>query len=388
MSLIVHRAPRADHLADGLADLLRTPLDDPFAQELVLVPARGRRALAQPAALPPAGHAEGRDDGVCAGVEFRSPASLVAEVTGTRGDDPWAPDALVWPLLDGDRRQRRRGLGAHPQPPPRPRPGGRGGRAAPGSPLRGRPAAGPAVRVRTPSSGPTLLADWERHDDTDGAGGALPTDLTWQPELWRRLVAEVGEPTPGAAARARGRGAAPRRRTPTTCRRGSRCSGTPGSPSPRSSCSPRSASTATSTSGCPTRRRRCGTRLAGTTGRRRRAEPTTPTCSVGHPLLASLGRDVRELQRTLHGAGGSSSRRRGVSTTRRSTPRPTTLLGWLQHDLAANATADRAARPRPGRPQRPGARLPRPGPAGRGAARGAARPARRRPHRSSRATSW
>ena len=99
MSLIVHRATRADHLADGLADLLRTPLDDPFAQELVLVPARGVERWLSQRLSHRLGHAEGRDDGVCAGVEFRSPASLVAEIAGSREHDPWAPDALVWPLL-------------------------------------------------------------------------------------------------------------------------------------------------------------------------------------------------------------------------------------------------------------------------------------------------
>ena len=99
MSLIVHRAPRADQLVDGLAELLRTPLDDPFAQELVLVPARGVERWLSQRLSHRLGHAEGRDDGVCAGVEFRSPASLVAEVTGTREHDPWSPDALVWPLL-------------------------------------------------------------------------------------------------------------------------------------------------------------------------------------------------------------------------------------------------------------------------------------------------
>ena len=41
MSLIVHRARRADELVPGLAALLRKPLADPFEQELVLVPARG-----------------------------------------------------------------------------------------------------------------------------------------------------------------------------------------------------------------------------------------------------------------------------------------------------------------------------------------------------------
>src|SRR4029453_5839943 len=48
-----------------------------------------------------AGGAAGwRVDGVCAGVDFRSPRSLVAELTGTVQEDPWAPDALAWPLLE------------------------------------------------------------------------------------------------------------------------------------------------------------------------------------------------------------------------------------------------------------------------------------------------
>ena len=41
MVLHLHRAPRTDLLADALGELLSTPLDDPFATELVLVPARG-----------------------------------------------------------------------------------------------------------------------------------------------------------------------------------------------------------------------------------------------------------------------------------------------------------------------------------------------------------
>ena len=41
MGLHLHRAERTDALAAGLGDLLARPLDDPFAMELVLVPARG-----------------------------------------------------------------------------------------------------------------------------------------------------------------------------------------------------------------------------------------------------------------------------------------------------------------------------------------------------------
>ncbi len=41
MALHLHRAPRTDVLADALGALLATPPEDPFAQELVLVPAKG-----------------------------------------------------------------------------------------------------------------------------------------------------------------------------------------------------------------------------------------------------------------------------------------------------------------------------------------------------------
>jgi exodeoxyribonuclease V gamma subunit len=41
MALHLHRADRTDLLADGLGRLLANPLADPFAEELVLVSARG-----------------------------------------------------------------------------------------------------------------------------------------------------------------------------------------------------------------------------------------------------------------------------------------------------------------------------------------------------------
>jgi len=64
----LHRAERTDLLADGLAALLAELPPDPFAEELVLVPARGiERWLSQRLS-----HALGcgphGDDGVCAGV--------------------------------------------------------------------------------------------------------------------------------------------------------------------------------------------------------------------------------------------------------------------------------------------------------------------------------
>ena len=112
MALHLHRADRTDLLADGLGALLANPLPDPFAEELVLVSARGmERWLSQRLS-----HVLGRGDGadgVCAGVSFRSPASLIAEITGTSDDDPWSPEAMTWPLLEAIDASLRRGLVPH-----------------------------------------------------------------------------------------------------------------------------------------------------------------------------------------------------------------------------------------------------------------------------------
>ena len=304
MSLIVHRAPRADHLADGLAELLRTPLDDPFAQELVLVPARGVERWLSQRLSHRLGHAEGRDDGVCAGVEFRSPASLVAELVigraDTREPDPWAPDALVWPLLavvDASAGEAwARTLSAHL---------GHGQDGEEGELRRGRRYAVARRLARLFASyaaqRPTLLADWERHEDTDGAGGALPTDLTWQPELWRRLAAEVGEPTPGQR----------HARVVETLRRGALAADLP----LRLSLFGHTRIAVTEVEllaalgeqrdvhlWLPHPSAALWDSLVGTAGAvPRRADDSH--LHVAHPLLSSLGRDLRELQRTLNTCG-------------------------------------------------------------------------------------
>ncbi|MFZ3319936.1 exodeoxyribonuclease V subunit gamma, partial [Mycobacterium sp.] len=99
MALNLHRAERTDLLADGLGALLADPLPDPFAEELVLVPARGVERWLSQRLSHVLGAARG-GDGVCAGVSFRSPGSLIAEITCTVDDDPWSPDAMTWPLLE------------------------------------------------------------------------------------------------------------------------------------------------------------------------------------------------------------------------------------------------------------------------------------------------
>ena len=103
--LHVHRAERADRLADGLAETLLAPLEDPFTPDVVAVPTRGiERWLAQRLSVR-LGTTEGRRDGVCANVEFPFPGRLIigalAAATGIDpDDDPWPAERSVWPLLE------------------------------------------------------------------------------------------------------------------------------------------------------------------------------------------------------------------------------------------------------------------------------------------------
>ena len=389
MPLLLHRAPRADHLVDGLAGMLRAPLPDPFAQELVLVPARGVERWLSQRLSHRLGHGPGHEDGVCAGVELRSPASLVAEVTGTRDDDPWAPDALVWPLLgvvDAHAGEPWcRALSLHL---------GHGQTGEEGELRRGRRYAVARRLARLFASyavqRPSLLAAWEAHQDTDGAGGVLAPDLSWQPELWRRLAAAVAVPTPVERHRSvlddiRRRPEAldlPERfslfghtRIPVTevellAALGERRDVHLWLPHPSPA---------------------LWEALTDLRGGVPRVEDVSHD-RVHHPLLASLGRDLRELQRGLQGVVEVGS---GFDTVAAQPAQPTrgaaqpaqpTRGGWA---TCATAGGDRTgrparvasvrpggqrhrrpghARPRGGRPERAGARLPRRGPAGGGPA--------------------
>ena len=382
MVLHLHRAPRTDLLADAPRRAARDAAGRPV-RDGARARARARRgAVAQPAALPPARHGASVAATACARASSSGrPRSLVAELTGTRDDDPWAPDALVWPLLVGARRQPSTSRG---RPPWRCHLGHgherRRGRAPAGPPLRRRAAAGRAVRVvrRAAAAAARRLGG----GPATATASAATSTPTWpgSRELWRRAGGGGRRARPGRAARRRPSTRLRDDPGPSTCRRGSRCSATPGCRSPRSSCSaalgdaPRRPPVAAAPL-----RRRCGSGADRPGGAGAARATTTATGRSGHPLLASLGRDVRELQRT---PGPRPSCRRHdveVATDPRGPARR--LLGWLQADLA------RQRRPSPSRPRpRPTAtvasrctRCHGAGPPGRGAARGAARAARRRP---------
>ena len=342
VTLRIHRAERTDLLADGLAELLADPLDDPFAEEVVVVPARGvERWLTQRLSHGLGVGARG-GDGVCAGVRFLSPHSLVAMLLGRERHDPWDPDRLVWPLLgvidESLDETWCATLAAHL---------GHGVDGDDGDLRRGRRYS--VARRLAALFGsyalqrPGLVTDWREGRDTDGAGRPVDEDLAWQPELWRRLVDRVGGPPPDV------------RQAETLARL--RAGGDRLDLPPRLSLFGHTRLPVTEVE------------LLGALGELRDVHLWLPQVSerlwedlaevsaagpvpraddpsirmVGHPLLASLGRDARELQRTL---GVVSTR----STTRETGPTTDTdsavgsLLGWLQEDLRANAEPDAATR--------------------------------------------
>ncbi|QNF94114.1 exodeoxyribonuclease V subunit gamma [Janibacter sp. YB324] len=350
MALHLHRAQRTDTLADELGELLASPLPDPFAQEVVVVPEQGiERWLAQRLSHR-LGRGEGGQDGVCAGVTFLRPRSLVTMLTGRDEDDPWLPQHLVWPLLeviDASLGQPwckalSRHLGHGSDDPD----GTRAGRRY-----------SVALRLarlfhRYGQSRPTMLTDWREGRDTDGTGSPLDPDLTWQAELWRRLVSRVEAPPPDV------------RHAETVERLRGDGDGLE----------------------LPERLSLFGhTRLAVTEvellralGRSRDVHLWLPQPSpdlwerlapfaeeglvaresdatsdlVRHPLLASLGRDSRELVRVLgasdDGPGSRGSAADGLA------PRPTesgggsgkarSVLEWLQADLGDDHVPDEAER--------------------------------------------
>ncbi len=319
MALHLHRAERTDLLADGLGALLAHPLPDPFAEELVLVPARGvERWLSQ--RLSHVLGAGGKGDGVCAGVSFRSPGSLIAEITGTVDDDPWSPDAMTWPLLEtidasldqpwcailakhlghfdtDDEAELRRGR-----------------RYSVARRLAGLFAS--YARQR-----PQLLIDW-----LDGNTAGLDDDLHWQAELWRALVERIDADPPHI------------RQQKTVARLQEGPSDLPARLSLFGHT--RLASTdiellqAVSTHHdlhlwLPHPSDALWQKLTGHHGAIPRREDTSHR-EVGHPLLTTLGRDLRELQRSLP---------TDLQTDEYlpNNDRAETLLGWLQSDIAANA---------------------------------------------------
>jgi exodeoxyribonuclease V gamma subunit len=188
--LHVHRAERADALVDALRELLASPPADPFAAEVVAVPTRGMERWLTQRMAARLGASPGRNDGVCANVEFPSPRRLVrdavAAASGIEPDeDPWLPERMVWPLLEVVD-------GSLLEPFAQPLAAYLGGTE--GDPNR-RARRFATVRHlaelfdRYALHRPELLARWASGDDEPAP---------WQAELWRRLDERIGMPGPAA----------------------------------------------------------------------------------------------------------------------------------------------------------------------------------------------
>ncbi|MFM9377963.1 exodeoxyribonuclease V subunit gamma [Gordonia sp. VNK21] len=190
--LTVHRAERADTLADVLAQTLATPPPDPMRADVVAVPERGvERWLRQRLALRLGESAPGAGDGIAANIDFDSPNALLRQVVVALAEDPdaarnWYSDRLRWPVLQVIDEHldapELTVLHNHLTGP------ARAGR---------RLAAASTIARLLHGYGwqrPAMIADWARGSDTDGAGRALPDELVWQPWLWRLVREQVGQP--------------------------------------------------------------------------------------------------------------------------------------------------------------------------------------------------
>ncbi len=192
--LTVHRAERSDTLARALAEVLATPLDDPFAREVIAVPAKGvERWLSQQLSSVLGAVTT---DGIAANIEFPSPSRLVDDIvavaSGIDADtDPWAAGRVLWKTLeviDSSIHEswcsvlaRHLGLGSDDH---------RAGR-------RYATAAHLADLFRSYGADrPAMLIEWSDGLDTDGAGKPIDPDQLWQAQLWRALRSRIGSPSP------------------------------------------------------------------------------------------------------------------------------------------------------------------------------------------------
>ena len=197
--LILHRAERADGLADALASLLAGPLDDPFAAEVVAVPTRGMERWLTQRMSGVLGASRGRADGICAGVQFPFPERLVGDVVAAASgvnpaQDPWLPERAVWPLLDVVQEGLDEAWLATLA--------GYLGRPSAGTDsFRGNRRLGVVRHLselfhRYALHRPAMLEAWAESNDVDALGTALPAGAVWQAELWRRLRRRIALPGP------------------------------------------------------------------------------------------------------------------------------------------------------------------------------------------------
>jgi exodeoxyribonuclease V gamma subunit len=335
VSLTLHRAERSDVLVRRLAAVLADVPVDPFSADVVAVPSKGvERWIAQSLSAS-LGAADG-GDGVCANVVFPSPGRLVRDALAAASDvaveeDPWDASRLPWPLLEVidtcATEPWCRTLGRHL--------GLLGGGLNRG---RRMAVAQKLARLFTAygAERPTMLLAWRISQDTDGYGDALPPDLRWQAELWRRVRAQIGLDSPAE-------------RLQPACSRLRSQPDLVDLPKRISIFGPTRLTTSQLAVVDALAEQRdvhlwlphpsdgLWQRLAE--ARELDLVPTRPEDSTSavpdHPLLRSLGRDARELQLRLRTNTAPEADAHVAAPTT-----PSTLLGALQRDLHADRRPD------------------------------------------------
>ncbi len=162
----------ATDLVGALSRWWHGPRPDPFSFDLAVVPSTGfQRWLSQQLATDHDG------EGICAGVEFRSPARLWHQLAG---DDPWHPTRLAWRV--------QQAVLTDPCP-------------AELAIVRthldaSRETFSVSTRIAAHFAGyaahaPDMLRNWAKGRDVDSVGREL-CDAAWQAHLWRMLVTQSG----------------------------------------------------------------------------------------------------------------------------------------------------------------------------------------------------
>jgi len=170
---------------------------DPFAADVVAVPTRGMERWLTQHMSAVLGASPQRSDGICANVLFPTPHRLTTDAAAAACEidparDPWLPERAVWPLLaivdesldepwltalatylgagSGEpfKRSRRLSIVDHLA----------------------------TLFDRYAIHRPAMLEAWLAGDDHDASGAPLRPEAAWQAELWRRLRARIGVPSP------------------------------------------------------------------------------------------------------------------------------------------------------------------------------------------------
>ena len=180
MTLRITVAPGLAPLAAVLAGELAVPLDDPFCQEVVAVPAAGTRTWLTSKLGERLGGTGGHaPDGIVANVDLVFPAELVNRAMGMhKPGGAWSTDRLTWAVYEV--------LQEH---------GAELGIAA--DAVRSRAIADLFDRYGLHRS--VMVRQWERNVDVDASGAPIPEHLRWQPTLWRLLLDRLGWPSDAAA---------------------------------------------------------------------------------------------------------------------------------------------------------------------------------------------